>query len=147
MTETKGHLYPETAGVIAGEQPMSKQAQDGETSPFWSPQVHADRRPALLQRNRMKAAFRGHFEAEGFTEVECGALVASPGNEAHLHAFETHLIETGGASHPLYLHTSPEFAAKKLLAAGVTRMDDFARVIETSEDKILQAHGISKHER
>src|SRR6185312_16106500 len=139
MTETKGHLYPETAGVIAGEQPMSKQAQDGETSPFWSPRVHADRRPALLQRNRMKTAFRGHFEAEGFTEVECGALAVSPGNEAHLHAFETRLIETGGAGHPLYLHTSPEFAAKKLLAAGETRIFDFARVFRNRERAPLHA--------
>jgi lysyl-tRNA synthetase class 2 len=139
MTETKGHLYPETAGVIAGEQPMSKQAQDGETSPFWSPQVHADRRPALLQRNRMKTAFRGHFEAEGFTEVECGALAVSPGNEAHLHAFETRLVETGGVSHPLYLHTSPEFAAKKLLAAGETRIFDFARVFRNRERTRLHA--------
>src|SRR6185437_12833102 len=135
----QSHLYPETAGVIAGEQPMSKQAQDGETSPFWSPQVHADRRPALLQRNRMKTAFRGHFEAEGFTEVECGALAVSPGNEAHLHAFETRLVETGGVSHPLYLHTSPEFAAKKLLAAGETRIFDFARVFRNRERTRLHA--------
>ncbi len=100
-------------------------------SRWWSPDVHADRRPALIQRGRIKAAARAWFEARGFTEVECGALVVSPGNEAHLHAFRT----DGG----LYLHTSPEFAAKKLLAAGETRIFDFARVFRDRERGALHA--------
>jgi len=57
--------------------------------PWWTRQNHADRRPLLLQRGRLKAAIRAHFEAQDFIEVECGALVVSPGNETHLHAFET----------------------------------------------------------
>ena len=73
--------------------------------PWWSPQIHADRRPALIARGRIKAAMRAWFEGQGFTEVECGALVVSPGNEAHLHAFATELIETGGArAHALSPH-------------------------------------------
>ena len=60
--------------------------------PWWNAQNHADRRPLLLQRGRLKAAIRAHFEAAGFTEAECGALVVSPGNETHLHAFATALI-------------------------------------------------------
>jgi len=59
--------------------------------PWWDAQNHADRRPLLIQRGRLKAAIRAHFGALDFTEVECGALVASPGNETHLHAFETRL--------------------------------------------------------
>src|SRR6266536_2957140 len=35
-------------------------------SPFWSPDRHADRRPFLLARNRIVAALRRWFEAEGF---------------------------------------------------------------------------------
>ncbi len=95
--------------------------------PWWDAQNHADRRPLLLKRGRLKSAIRAHFEAQGFTEVECGALVTSPGNETHLHAFETLLTGPDG-DRRLYLHTSPEFAAKKLLAAGETRIFDFARV-------------------
>ena len=102
-------------------------------SAWWSPENHADRRPGLLARGHIKRALRAHFEADGFIEVECGALAASPGNEAHLHAFATELIETGGARRTLYLHTSPEFAAKKLLAAGETRIFDFARVFRNRE--------------
>jgi elongation factor P--(R)-beta-lysine ligase len=103
------------------------------SSPWWSSSIHADRRPALLARGRIKSALRGWFEAEGFVEIECGALAVSPGNETHLHAFATELIATGGARTPLFLHTSPEFAAKKLLAAGETRIFDFARVFRNRE--------------
>jgi lysyl-tRNA synthetase class 2 len=100
-------------------------------SSWWEPHRHADRRPALLARGRIKKAVRAWFEGQGFTEVECGALAVSPGNEAHLHAFRT---DAGP-----YLHTSPEFAAKKLLAAGETRIFDFARVFRARERGPLHA--------
>jgi lysyl-tRNA synthetase class 2 len=100
---------------------------------WWSKETHADRRPALVARGAIKKALRAHFEADGFTEVECGALAVSPGNEAHLHAFATELISTGGERRTLYLHTSPEFASKKLLAAGETKIFDFARVFRNRE--------------
>ena len=107
--------------------------------PWWTRQNHADRRPLLTRRGRLKAAIRAHFEAQNFTEVECGALVASPGNETHLHAFETRLLGPDGADRRLYLHTSPEFAAKKLLAAGEVRIFDFARVFRNRERGRLHA--------
>jgi lysyl-tRNA synthetase class 2 len=103
------------------------------------PHRHADRRPALVARGRIKRAARSWFEARGFTEVECGALVTSPGNEAHLHAFATEAVTTGGEGRGLYLHTSPEFAAKRLLAAGETRIFDFARVFRNRERGPLHA--------
>jgi lysyl-tRNA synthetase class 2 len=104
-----------------------------EPSPWWSPDKHADRRPYLLARNAITRAFRGWFEARDFTEVQAAALAVSPGNEAHLHAFATEAIATDGERRPLYLHTSPEFAAKKLLAAGERRIFDFARVWRNRE--------------
>lgn len=109
------------------------------TSPWWSPERHADRRPALVERGRIKRALRAWFEAQGFTEVECGVLVFSPGNEAHLHAFETELRTTADEGRTLYLHTSPEFACKKLLAAGETKIFDFARVFRNRERGPLHA--------
>jgi lysyl-tRNA synthetase class 2 len=103
------------------------------------PHVHEDRRARLLARARIKTAIRSRFEQEGFLEVECGALQASPGNEAHLHAFATEMIATGGARQRRYLHTSPEFASKKLLAAGEQRIFDFARVFRNRERGVLHA--------
>jgi lysyl-tRNA synthetase class 2 len=107
--------------------------------PWWDRQTHADRRPLLLQRGKIKAAFRGFFESQGFTEVECAVLVPSPGNETHLHAFETALTAPDLGARPLYLHTSPEFASKKLLAAGETKIFDFARVFRNRERGRLHA--------
>ncbi len=100
---------------------------------WWRPEVHAARRPFLLTRNRMAAAFRGWFAQRDFLEVETAALQVSPGNEAHLHAFATEAIGPDGALSPLYLRTSPEFACKSLLAAGERRIFDFARVWRNRE--------------
>lgn len=107
--------------------------------PWWDAQKHADRRPLLALRGRIKSALRTWFEARDFTEIECGILAASPGNEAHLHAFRTNRIRSGGSDETLYLHTSPEFAAKKLLAAGETRIFEFARVFRNRERSRLHA--------
>lgn len=104
-----------------------------QPSPWWSPAVHADRRPILVARGRIKAAFRRWFEDQGFTEVETAALQVSPGNEAHLHAFATSVVSNDGEARTLYLHTSPEFAMKKLLAAGERRIFTFAPVYRNRE--------------
>src|SRR5215218_6849717 len=108
-------------------------APSSDASPWWTPHVHADRRPFLLARNRIVAALRGFFAARDFIEVEAATLQVSPGNEAHLHAFGTEAFAPDGARSPLYLHTSPEFACKKLLAAGERRIVDVARVFRNRE--------------
>ena len=100
---------------------------------WWSPDRHVDRRPALLLRNRILAAFRAWFDAGGFVEVDAACLQVSPGNEAHLSAFATEALGASGARTPLYLHTSPEFACKKLLAAGEPRLFSVARVFRNRE--------------
>ena len=107
------------------------------TSSWWQPHIHADRRPFLMGRNRLMAAFRMWFAEGGFVEVETAALQVSPGNEAHLHAFATEALTMEGRALPFYLHTSPEFAAKKLLAAGEPRLFDFARVFRNRERTAL----------
>jgi len=109
--------------------------------PWWSPDRHADRRPLLLARSRLAAALRSWFAAREFVEVETGVLQVSPGNEAHLHAFRTELEAPAGAggTASLYLRTSPEFACKKLLAAGERRIVDFARVFRNRERGALHS--------
>ena len=103
------------------------------------PHVHLDRRPRLLDRNRIKSAIRAWFERQGFVEVDPGCLQVSPGNEAHLHAFRTELLGTDLARRDLYLHTSPEFAMKKLLAAGETKIFTFAPCFRNRERGALHA--------
>ncbi len=110
-----------------------------DISPFWAPDKHRDRRPLLMARNAVKSALRSWFEAQDFTEVEAGQLQVSPGNETHLHGVPVQLRRHDGRTEPLYLHTSPEFACKKLLAAGETRIFDFARVFRDRERGVLHA--------
>src|SRR5205807_6300452 len=86
-----------------------------------------------------RTAARALFERTGFVEVEAAVLQRPPGNEAHLHAFATELAAPGGGRARLYLHTSPEFACKKLLAAGERRIFDFARVYRNRERTALHA--------
>jgi lysyl-tRNA synthetase class 2 len=102
--------------------------------PWWAPDRHADRRPFLLARARMVAALRGFFAERGFLEVDPCCLQASPGNEPHLHAFKTTLEDPAGRPlRELWLHTSPEFACKKLLAAGERRIVSIGHVFRGRE--------------
>ncbi len=112
---------------------MTPKAAHPAASPWWTPDVHADRRGFLMARGRIQAALRGYFAERDFVEVDPSALQVSPGNEAHLHGFATQAIGSDGAALPLYLHTSPEFACKKLLAAGERRISCFAHVYRNRE--------------
>ena len=108
-------------------------------TPWWHPTRHADRRPALLARNRIQARLRGWFAGEGFLEVDPAGLQVSPGNEAHLHGFATLALGPDGTEREMFLHTSPEFAMKKLLAAGETRIAAFSHVWRNRERGVLHS--------
>jgi lysyl-tRNA synthetase class 2 len=87
----------------------------------------------LAARGAITKAIRAWFEEQGFVEVETGILQLSPGNETHLHAPRTELRDGAGQGVTRYLRTSPEFAAKKLLAAGEEKIFEFARVFRDRE--------------
>src|ERR1700754_2463273 len=106
---------------------------DKNMSPWWSAARHTDIKPFLAARGAVARAVRAWFDEQGFTEVETAILQISPGNETHLHAPRTELIRSDGSRATRYLRTSPEFAAKKLLAAGKTKIFEFARVFRDRE--------------
>jgi len=108
-------------------------AATDQPSPWWEASRHADRRPFLQARAAVTRALRAWFDEQGFVEVETGILQVSPGNETHLHAPRTELIGSDGSRATRYLRTSPEFAAKKLLAAGESKIFEFARVFRDRE--------------
>ena len=100
----------------------------------WRPARFAAKAPFLIQRARILDAIRAFFRARGFVEVDTPALQTSPGLEPNLHAFATRLIEPGlPEGRPLYLHTSPEFAMKKLLAAGMGRIFQLAHAFRNGD--------------
>jgi elongation factor P--(R)-beta-lysine ligase len=108
-------------------------AENDQISPWWSPARHADVRPFLTARGAITRAIRAWFDEQGFAEVETGILQVSPGNETHLHAPRTELAGAGGERATRYLRTSPEFACKKLLAAGEPKIFELARVFRDRE--------------
>jgi lysyl-tRNA synthetase class 2 len=101
-------------------------------TPLWTPGIHAERRPMLLARGEIVQALRGYFADREFVEVETPALQVSPGNEIHIQAFKTELTHSGHRN-GRFLRTSPEFACKKLLAAGERRIVEFAHVFRNGE--------------
>src|SRR5258708_5777827 len=103
------------------------------TAPWWHPDQLARRRANLAVRTRVLAAIRGFFAARDFVEVETPALQVSPGLEPHLHAMAVTVRDPDGERRPRFLHTSPEFAMKKLLTAGETRIFQLAPVFRDAE--------------
>ena len=108
-------------------------------SKWWQPESHRHRRPLLLTRNALASAVRSYFGEEGFIEVDTAAMQVAPGNEAHIHAFSLALHRPDGTAETRYLHTSPEFAMKKLLAAGESRIFSLGHVYRDREAGPLHA--------
>ena len=108
-------------------------SSDTRGAPDWRPDRLGRKLPLLLARGRILASLRAWFALDGFVEVETPALQVSPGMEVHLRAFASDLVAPDDSRRRLYLHTSPEFAMKKLLAGGVPRLFQFARVFRNGE--------------
>jgi elongation factor P--(R)-beta-lysine ligase len=107
--------------------------------PVWHPESLAARLPFLRRRGLLLAATRAFFTARGYTEVETPYAVPAPGEEVHLSAFATTRIGTDGSRTPLWLHTSPEFAMKRLLVAGSGPVFQLARVWRNGEGSARHA--------
>ena len=98
--------------------------------------------PALArQRAALARSLRDGLEARGYLEVETPIAVPVAGQEPHLRPFETTFtpdlpVPPGGvsAARRLHLHTSPEYAMKRLLArGGFDRIYQLARVFRDGE--------------
>lgn len=90
-------------------------------------------RERLALRGRIITAMRGFFVSRGFTEVETPTVVPSPGMEPNLSPLETRVTTNDGRSFEAGLITSPEYAMKRLLAAGYERIFEIARTYRNGE--------------
>ncbi len=107
---------------------------DKRKAQFWHPSRFSLHRKRLEQRALIIGKIRSYFNDQKFVEVQTPALQISPGLEPHLQAFSTELLDpTGGRSARRFLHTSPEFAMKKLLAAGMERIYQISLVYRNRE--------------
>ena len=103
----------------------------------WRADKLARRLPHLQARAQILGALRAWFADQGFVEVETPILQVAPGAEVHLAGFATEWKTPDGVGRIRWLHSSPEFAMKKLLAGGVPRLFQFARVFRNSEGSAL----------
>lgn len=90
---------------------------------------------AARARQSLLAAWRRFFLGEGYLEVETPLLVPAPGMEPHITAFEVPFVPEMeiGARRTLYLHTSPEYAMKRLLAEGSGPLFQLCKVFRNGE--------------
>lgn len=93
----------------------------------------ASLRENLGKRAKILAAVRAFFDARGYLEVETPLVVAKPGMEPHLDPFETFVADPFGRRWDAFLITSPEYAMKKLLAAGFTRIYQLGKCFRNGE--------------
>ena len=93
---------------------------------------------AARARAKMNSVTRAFFEERSYLEVETPLLVPAPGMEPHITPFETtlDLSETGGGERTLYLHTSPEYAMKRLLAGGFHRIYQLCKVFRSEPPSV-----------
>jgi lysyl-tRNA synthetase class 2 len=108
-------------------------------TPVWHPHSLEARLPFLRRRSELTAATRTFFTSRGYQEVETPYAVPVPGEEVHLRAFATQRAYPDGRTQPLWLHTSPEFAMKRLLVGGSGPIFQFARVWRNGEASALHA--------
>lgn len=102
--------------------------------PWWNPDHFSKKIPYLEERARILRSIRDFFDAREYLEVETPALQKSPCMEAHIQAFKTELISADRTHRETYyLHTSPEFAMKKLLVAGLPRIYQLAKTFRNAE--------------
>ncbi len=87
----------------------------------------------LDQRFAIIRAVREWFWEEGFIEVETPLILRLPGQEPHLSLMKTEIYNEKGEVFPAYLHTSPEYALKKMLAAGYTKIFSLGKVFRNHE--------------
>lgn len=90
-------------------------------------------RSNLELRAKLLRSIRAFFDARGYVEMETPLLVAKPGMEPHLDPFETELRTPAGERHDAYLITSPEYAMKKLLAGGFSRIYQLGKCFRNGE--------------
>ena len=84
----------------------------------------------LRLRARMLETVRRHFAASGALEVETPTMVQAGVTDVHLESLEVHRADGTRAG---FLHTSPEYAMKRLLAAGAPDIWQLCRVFREGE--------------
>jgi elongation factor P--(R)-beta-lysine ligase len=93
----------------------------------WKPTTS---REALRMRAALLDRARSFFAARGVLEVDTPVLVNTPVSDVHIESAE---VKLPGSERCYFLHTSPEYAMKRLLAAGSGDIFQIAHVVRGRE--------------
>lgn len=104
-------------------------AAGGDDPVDWRPTAA---REMLQMRAALLARARGFFAARGVLEVDTPIVVNAPVTEMHIHSAQV-TLDGGGEKRRFFLHTSPEYAMKRLLAAGVGDIYQICHVVRALE--------------
>lgn len=97
----------------------------------WQPSATID---ALRRRAGIINRIREFFAERGVLEVDTPSLSHAAVSDPFLHPFATECVpEGGGQAAMLYLHTSPEYPMKRLLAAGSGAIWQLCKVYRNGE--------------
>ena len=99
----------------------------------WRPSASAER---LRHRAALLRQVREFFAARAVTEVDTPLVVTAPVSDVHIHSATVRLAaetEAAAPAPPLFLHTSPEYAMKRLLAAGSGDIYQVCHVVRGEE--------------
>lgn len=101
---------------------------------WWHPAHFSQKKENLRARNHIIRAIRAYFDAQNFDEVQTPILQTCPVIDTHIRAFATDLRGVDGEiAKTMYLHTSPEFAMKKLMVAGMEKIYQICPVFRNAE--------------
>lgn len=107
---------------------------------WWHPHKFEAQKPYLETRMRVIKAVRAFFDEQDFWEIETPILQVCPVMDTHIHAFKTDILGLDlQKERELYLHTSPEFAMKKLMVAGVKDLYQICHVFRNGEGSKLHS--------
>ncbi len=90
--------------------------------------------PAFIRaRSEIVKLVRRYFDEQGFSELHTPRLVGLPGQEPYLEPMWTEVSEADGTKHRGALITSPEYAMKRMLAAGFDKIYDLGPCFRNGE--------------
>jgi elongation factor P--(R)-beta-lysine ligase len=95
--------------------------------------AHPENISYLMKRSQIIDAIRAFFKSDGFLEIDSPLMVKSPGMEPYLEVFETTLIDADSQKKRAFLLTSPEYALKKLLVAGIPKLFSICKSFRNGE--------------
>lgn len=123
--------------LVDGALSIQTNQENNRYSPWYDFLGNPGKMKMMQFRSNFLQTIRDFFYQQGFIELDVPSLVNAAGMEPHIEPFTTHFSEKDGRSESFFLHTSPEFALKKMLTAGFEKIFYLGHVFRNGENTPL----------